>query len=806
MRVICLLLGLSFSLNLTAQERTIEGIVTEMDGAKAIPNAYIFAKGTEFGTRTDGQGRFVLVDVPGEITHLTVQSYGYNTKDVLVSDDQEQAISLEENVLNLPQLVVESQSLALGHVGMREIPGSVHYISAAELNNFNFTNVNDVLKMVPGVNIQEEDGYGLRPNIGLRGTSLERSARITIMEDGILAAPAPYSSPSAYYFPTIGRMNSVEVLKGASQIRFGPFTTGGAINFQSTPIPSAFSSKMQLSAGSFGFRSLHAHVGTSGRNVGFVAETFQYGADGFKTLPNDGDTGFDKEDYQVKVRVNTNPDAKIYQSLSMMLGQTKETSNETYLGLAQQDFDRDPYQRYASSQVDKMSAEQTRVSMQHYLELPGWFNVVTTAYRNDFSRNWYKLQSIVDGPSIGSVLDNPIAYSREYDLLRGIGDSDTASFNVRANNREYYSQGVQTVFDIEFGDGAVSHDLHISGRFHQDQEDRFQWEDGYAMNNGVMKLVDPGTPGTQANRIETADAFAAYAFYKLSFGDWNVTPGVRYEHVRVSREDYGREDIERSGRDLSTRQNTFDAWLPGLGVNYELSAQVNVFGGVHRGFAPTGSSPDTDPESSTNYEIGIRKYEGFMTGSVTFFANDYDNLLGRDIAAAGGIGSGDAFNAGEALTQGIESELQLNFAHVELGLATPLTLSYTFTDSHFSDDFESDFDQWGSVQSGDELPYIARHQFQARWGVQNRQFGVFANFKYQSDVRIAPGSGEIPENELIPAFSTVDLSANYYFSKVFTVNFSLMNAFDNQFAVAARPLGLRPGMPRNFNLGIKASF
>ena len=148
-------------------------------------------------------------------------------------------LSLTFSVSVFSTVQKEDEVLVVGNtkVELKELSGSGSYVNQKMLNTFKETDISKVLSYVPGVNFRPEEGHGLRPNISLRGTYSDRSSKITLMEDGLLISPAPYTSSAAYYFPSMGRMSGVEVLKGPSSIQYGPYTIGGAINLISTPIP-----------------------------------------------------------------------------------------------------------------------------------------------------------------------------------------------------------------------------------------------------------------------------------------------------------------------------------------------------------------------------------------------------------------------------------------------------------------------------------------------------------------------------------------------------------------------------------------
>lgn len=724
------------------------------------------------------------------------------------SQNNPQPQGILDSIQQIDEVLIKSSELFGNKWVAKNRTGSAYYISTNELKKMGYIDVNRVLKTVPGVNIIEEDGFGLRPNISLRGTAPERSAKISLMEDGVLIAPAPYSASSAYYFPNIARMQAVEVLKGSSQVQFGPFTTGGAINLVSTQIPESFSGKVKATYGSYNSSQIYAALGDQHTHFGYSVEYLKMQSDGFKEL-NDLNTGFDRNDLVAKFRLQTNPDKRLRQSLEFKFQYSDELSNETYLGLTQDDFDETPFRRYASSQEDNMDNEHLQFMVTHQLDIAKSFRWSTTAYYNDFYRNWYKLNDVTAMDSkvgIASILENPGAYPEHFGYVTGDISSVDGALGVKANNRNYLSKGIQTKLDYHFYTGKVFHDVEIGLRYHYDEEDRFQWVDQYDITDGDMSLTNAGVPGTDSNRISSATAFSSHVLYKLKFSKFTVTPGLRYENIQLEREDFGKNDVYRTGAELSTRENTVDIFIPGIGFNYRKDANFSVFGGVHKGFSPPGNQPDVSSEISVNYELGSRFQWGILSGELVGFYNDYSNLLGSDLAATGGTGSLDQFNAGEADVRGAEVLVNLDLLNQNAATNIPITLGYTYTDTEFRSNFESADGIWGTVSEGDEIPYIAKHQLHLSLGFERKKWELNFNGRYNGAFRTMAGSGEIPTDEEVEASIIFDMAGIYRINNYLNLKANIINLFDNTYAVSRVPAGLRPGHPFGAYAGLEFIF
>jgi len=698
----------------------------------------------------------------------------------------------------------------------RNLTGAAHYIGSEELRQFSYADIQRIVREVPGVSIQVEDGYGLRPNISIRGVPTERSSRITLLEDNVLIAPAPYAAPSAYYFPTVGRMTAFEVLKGPAAITQGPHTIGGALNMVSTSIPNQPSGQVVTEAGSDATYRVHAHYGNRTESgFGFMLETHQWQSDGFQDIDRSSrDTGLDVEDYTV--RLGYAPQGSPHQ-VELKLQYANQDSNQSYLGLTDSDFDRAPYRRYGVSEMDTIATEHEQVILRYQYEVNDNLYLSATAYNNEHARNWFKTEGIdfdgsdnaesfdrigwfdvIQAINQGSSLDgfSPAELSA---ILDGTVDTPAGSIQLRANDREYYSRGVQLAMNWRGQTGSVSHDLQVGLRIHEDEEDRLQRNSSYRQLGDRLQLSDLGVLGNAGNQVQQADAVSVHVYDEISIGNWTLTPGLRFEDIEQRRTRYT-DGAARSFRDA--RRNDVEIWLPGFGALYQFSESLALVAGVHKGFSAPGNSPGSREEEAINYEAGFRYHGDLVSVEAIGFLSDYDNVLGVCTASSGSdCVTGDAFDGDAATVQGLE--FQLNTLLADTGtVRVPLRFSYTYTDSEFETDI-ADTDFFGDVSAGDPLPYLPENQFLLALGLETGNWAGYLSGNYVDEVCVRASCEVFEQTD--EAF-TVDVSLNYQFSPRLRLFGRIENLTSEKSILGRQPYGARPNKDQTASVGLRYDF
>jgi Fe(3+) dicitrate transport protein len=702
----------------------------------------------------------------------------------------------------------------------KAIPGSGQYISSRKLAIINQPNINHVLRTIPGVNVRDEEGFGLRPNIGMRGTAVNRSAKITLMEDGILIAPAPYADPSAYYFPTFARMHGVEVLKGSSQIKYGPYTIGGAVNLLSTPIPNTFKGFAQISYGSFGTNQQRLWVGDNRKNFDYVFEVNRLASHGFKELDNGDNTGFDRRDIMGKVRWHNALNASLPQSITLKFVNSTESGNESYLGLTYDDFKLNPRRRYTATQKDLLDMKHNHITLQHTILPSNNFAVNTTAYYTHTFRDWARVNTI-GGHSLNNILANPATHQTPYQIMTG---TTNGNIDYQSAARTYFAKGIQSNAQYYFQTAKIDHKIQVGIRHHLDQADRVATLSTYTMMSGKMIQTASGVKGNQENQIRNATSTATYMSYDLTYKGLKLSPGLRYENIKFEIQNYGTADNSRLGTSLKAAENKMSIIIPGMGINFDFDEHMSTFGGIHKGFSPPGMPSTTSnatqarEETAINYEIGYRYEDKGWNVQVVGFYSDYDNILGSDNVSGGGAGTGDLFNAGNATVSGLEVSMDYDLLHSKNSrFKLPVHISYTFSDARFNETFVNAGGDWGSgtILAHDIIPFITPHLLSFNIGFESKSFNATLATRYVSTTRIKPGQKEIfvPSENIkytdvnaINGFLIMDISANYTIGRNFTIFSTINNITNNQGIVTNLPNGYRPNMPFAINLGLKTDF
>ncbi len=701
--------------------------------------------------------------------------------------------------------VIESVTIIGSVEDQKKLAGSGQIISNADLLKAMDTDIQKILTAVPGLYMRTEEGYGLRPNISIRGTAIERSAKVAIMEDGVLVAPSPYTSSSAYYFPTTGRIHSVEVLKGPAAVTQGPQTIGGAINLISTPIPNVPSGKFVQELGENGMMRTHAYYGGTSGNFGGLVEVHEHESDGFDSIANvGGDTGFDKSDLMVKARYENGD-----HSLTFKMVDLDETSNQSYVGLSQASFIANPRQRYGATAYDKMMNDGDQTSLTYVGDFES-FNVTFTSWQNDYYRDWFKV----------SDFNNKKEHGEQDDINELISAANNGSANAQAildgqlpvqieykhNNRYYTNEGYQFTINTSLG----IHDLTLGYRDMEDSESRVQAHEyaDQAADGSLSPLYGyVGLSGSN-NRLRESSATSYYLQDTMDFGRLDVTVGYRSEdydqrHRRWSDPAGPNLTLVRTGEaDVRDTFTENDHTTQSFGATYEVNENLTLVAGFHEGMTPMFGS---DPEEADNTELGIRYSGDAGDVEIFYFSSEYSNLAAECTLVSGAACNPDesaVFSGGSADVEGLE----FNGSWVlegDNGISYPIALAYTSTDATFNNSSESDY--FGVVAAGDDLPYIPSSSMSLVVGFITDS-GLSGNMRL-IDVGSSCSIAACGPYNKIHAHTILDLNLRKALNEAMDVYMILENVTDDEDIISRAPSdGARSQKPRTIKVGFSYKF
>ncbi|MRG94430.1 TonB-dependent receptor family protein [Polyangium spumosum] len=677
--------------------------------------------------------------------------------------------------------VIEVRVLGRNDDALQKVPGSGTLVGAKEIRRSMPASAGEILRRVPGLVVRPEEGLGLRLNVGMRGLDPTRSRQVLVLEDGIPVAINPYGEPDLYYSTPVERIRAVEVVKGSGSILFGPQTIGGVINFLTALPPDKPEWNVEAQAGQRNFYKLSGLYGGSAGDARYVVQLTRKQGDGFR------DIGFHATDFMGKIAFPTSARGEATVKMAVY----DEFSRSTYVGLTRRLFEEDP-RAPTIAPNDAFAVRRYDASFTHEYRIGEATRLRTFVYGYITGRAWRRQNYDRDR-------------SPDVTYERIVGDPNVPGSAIYFRNtsttrdRTYHVLGVEPRLEHRFETGRVRHTITAGVRGHVETADR--------------KQLLGDTPTSEAGALEFREhyrtwAVAAYAQDRVAFrDDLLVTPGVRVEYAASGRS-VDRTQESGAPRDVSIRGDSDAvAVMPGIGMVYG-SPRLNVFGGVHVGYAPprvssaispTGKDAQLDAEESTNYELGVRLAKPrWARAEVTAFVMSFRNQIVSGTLASGQ--QSELVNGGRTLHRGVEAQATFAIGQaLELPLTVDLTGRYTYSLATFR----------GGAFDGNRLPYAPEHMASATLDVEHR-FGIggqvawtFTSDQFadeRSTILVDP-TGRLG---LVPAYHLLDVALRYRHEKTgLGALLTVKNALDQIFVASRLPDGIQPAGFRQVNVGLR---
>lgn len=708
-----------------------------------------------------------------------------------------------------------TEIIGTGEHALDHIPGSGRVVTKESIEQNRRFTINEALREVPGVTVRDEDGFGLRPNIGIRGLDPTRSRKVHIMEDGVPIMLMPYGDPSAYYFPPLFRFDRIEVLKGSGQLLYGPQTIGGVMNFITRMPPSTPQGNFQVTGGNLSYLNTHFDYGGMWGKSGYMVDYthFQGATPRFDNIRAKVDDLTFKTVQELSDRT----------TLMAKFNYYRENSGMGYQGLTESEYATAPHTTpFVNDNFDfrRMGAH---VAVQHMFNAS--LSATTNVFGHYIARDWTR--QVTDA---GTCAAGPTGFNTSNATCAT--QTQALPGNGRFTNaREYWVYGVEQRFHLDYQLMSLKSEADFGARYMYEESDRKQFRH---LTSGIGQSCFGGTNAQSClgeNNLRTTNAYALFFQNRFFVTDQiTITPGFRVEHINYDQQNRA----ANSGTGAFGKTHITEV-LPGIGATYSPVKNYTLFAGVHRGFAPpqisdaiTGPNTvvDLDAELSWNYELGLRSTPTYWLGyEATLFRMDFQNNIISQ-SAAGGTGA-TLTNGGRTKHQGIELAAKLDVLDLVKGQDKnediTIHVNYTWVaDAEFGGTRNSSLSgisllpgETPNAQfsvSGNRLPYSPKHMLTAGIGYANRPIGFDARLEAQclSDMFADDRNTYTPtpngQRGIVKGWCVLNAAVNQYVKSIDTTFFLTGKNMLGQDFIVDRSRGIYAGLPALIQGGAKWTF
>ncbi len=664
----------------------------------------------------------------------------------------------EATTIRLPQIHVTGET---EQEASRQ-PGAVSQVTREEMEKVQPRSTEEALRSVPGVYIKAEEESAVVANIGIRGLSAA-DYKTLVLEDGVPVAPGLFVGNGRYYNPRIQRIDNIEVLKGASSLRYGPSTIGGVINYR-TKQP-ADGVVLESSVGSWQtYKNMVELGGTapSGDGVfGAVLSTAK--SDGFM------DKRYDMSDAMIKAGTAVGDD----QWVGVKFTHYQNDANISYRGIFLDDYKAG--KNYNPAPDDWFLTGRTSFDVNHAWDVSATVTVNTVLYWSEMYRDYWRYGT--NNPD--SVAAGRWVYTN----------------NLNGNNRAFERKGAETRVTV------INDMFGIAGEAEMGL--RYMTESMHDQNIAATRTT-PRTGTINRDRIDSADSYAMFAQNRFDMSDrLSVTPGVRVEYYEQSRKDLQVPDsVSTSNAEV----------IPGVGATFQLNPSVQLFGGIYQAFAPAlnGDALDglqdqeLEAERSINVEIGLRGRDGAWAYEMAGFYMDFDN----QIIPANSMSAFQNTNGGKTLHQGIEGGVSYQF---NSGFSVEANATWVAVAEFAETRFEPD-GVTVDIPEGNRVTYTPELVANLGIGYTAGNLKTLLSANYTgSQYTDTDNTKAIQENTSgfftgqVDAYATADLSARYQATADLELFGAVKNLTDERYIASLRQ-GIYVGPERSFEAGLRYRF